>query len=328
MGNSHFISTSFSIMVQISSGEHLHLRDMSQVQFLVLDEADRLTQDHCFPQLVQILDFLHDANPGINNSSEEVEDDDDDHSMSDRLLGLPGIRGEAPLQMLTPELLQAMDESRAMSKAAPQDLSDDDEYSNVQDNDDVDIAMDADINLFKDVQKPSVHRQTFIYSATLSLANLVSTSGRSPKGQDVLENGGISEILKKCNIMGETKVVDMSFKKSSSTAGTNETGLSSAPSGVTLPPGLKLEQIRCTQRHKDSHLYAYLMTTAQGASGPCLVFCNSVAGVRRVGATLQTLGFPVRILHSHMQQVSFQCLLHPFERLMAMRKELLEFPEQ
>jgi ATP-dependent RNA helicase DDX24/MAK5 len=46
------------------------------------------------------------------------------------------------------------------------------------------------------------------------------------------------------------------------------------------------------------------LTTAQGASGPALVFCNSIAAVRRVGTTLQTLGLTVRILHAHMQQVS------------------------
>ena len=45
------------------------------------------------------------------------------------------------------------------------------------------------------------------------------------------------------------------------------------------------------------------MTTTQGASGPSLVFCNSIAAVRRVGTTLQTLEMPVRILHAHMQQV-------------------------
>merc|ERR1712070_111522 len=80
-----------------------------------------------------------------------------------------------------------------------------------------------------------------------------------------------------------------------------------------------LEQIKCTQRHKDSHLYAYLMTTEQGSSGPCLVFCNSIAAVRRVGSTFQTLGFNVRILHAHMQQrarfKAVESLRHPKKRV-------------
>mmetsp|Transcript_16555 Transcript_16555/g.21665 ORF Transcript_16555/g.21665 Transcript_16555/m.21665 type:complete len:114 (+) Transcript_16555:883-1224(+) len=44
------------------------------------------------------------------------------------------------------------------------------------------------------------------------------------------------------------------------------------------------------------------MTTVEGASGLCLVFCNSIASVRRVGSTLQALGLDVRVLHAQMQQ--------------------------
>lgn len=74
--------------------------------------------------------------------------------------------------------------------------------------------------------------------------------------------------------------------------------------GARLPPGLTLGEISCAQRHKDSHLYAYLVTTRQGSSGPCLVFCNSIACVRRVGETLKTLGLPVKMLHAQMMQKS------------------------
>jgi len=45
------------------------------------------------------------------------------------------------------------------------------------------------------------------------------------------------------------------------------------------------------------------MTTVDGSAGPALVFCNSIAGVRRVGTVLQTLGLSVRMLHAQMQQV-------------------------
>jgi ATP-dependent RNA helicase DDX24/MAK5 len=120
--------------------------------------------------------------------------------------------------------------------------------------------------------------------------------------------GGLAEILEKTHAMGQTKVVDLSMS-SRQTHETNQSKSSTNPSSsspsssVQLPPGLRLEQILCTQRHKDSHLYAYLMTTTQGSSGPALVFCNSIAAVRRVGTTLQTLGLTVRILHAHMQQV-------------------------
>ena len=113
------------------------------------------------------------------------------------------------------------------------------------------------------------------------------------------------EILEKTRAMGKTKVVDLSTSSSSKMASSTNMRKAKALNAncVQMPPGLALEQLKCTQPHKDSHLYAYLMTTTQGASGPSLVFCNSIAAVRRVGTTLQTLEMPVRILHAHMQQV-------------------------
>jgi len=169
------------------------------------------------------------------------------------------------------------------------------------DDDELDgVEGDIPEDLFE-TPEPRVHRQTFIYSATLTLpftsTNSMS-SKRGKKGKKIGLSGGIAEILEKTNAMGETKVVDLS----SSSPSTNSLANHKSSNGVRLPPGLSLEQVKCTQRHKDSHLYAYLMTTNQGSSGPCLVFCNSIAAVRRVGATFQTLGFNVRILHAHMPQ--------------------------
>eukprot|EP00934_Nitzschia_sp_Nitz4_P004944 Nitzschia sp. Nitz4//scaffold357_size15932//7551//10647//NITZ4_008875-RA/size15932-processed-gene-0.27-mRNA-1//1//CDS//3329548983//4934//frame0 len=280
------IGTPGRLWAMISSGEYSHLNDFSKVHFLVLDEADRLAQDHSFPQLLQILDYVHQANPGNAEEEDEESDDEDDESSQDRLLSLPGVKGEASLTMLTPDILAKIEASRA-EPAQRQESDDDDDMEDGAGEDDYpDLEWD---------QPSHVHRQTFVFSATLSLPHSSTKSKKENSKADQSE--GIAEILKKCHVMGETKMVDLSLKQDKS-----GTSTSSGPAGVSLPPGLTLEQIKCTQRHKDSHLYAYLMTTAQGASGPCLVFCNSIAGVRRVGATLQTLGFSVRILHSHMQQ--------------------------
>ncbi len=108
---------------------------------------------------------------------------------------------------------------------------------------------------------------------------------------------------------GETKIVDLSNTKSKgemakSRDDTRKAIVNEPSVATSLPSGLTLCEIRCAQRHKDSHLYAYLVTTRQGSSGPTLVFCNSIAAVRRVAETLKTLGLPVRMLHAQMAQVS------------------------
>ena len=284
----------------MSSGDNDHLRDLSQIQFLVLDEADRMTQEHSFPQLIKILDLVNDANPSEEDESEDEEGDDDDESYDgSRMLGLPGVRGEAQLTMLTDDILNQVQSLKSSTNPKSLDVPADDSF----DDDELDgVEDDVPEDLFA-TPEPRVHRQTLIYSATLTLP-FTSTNTSKPKrgkrGKKLGLDGGIAEILEKANAMGETKVVDLS----SSSPLANSLSNHKTSHGVRLPPGLSLEQIKCTQRHKDSHLYAYLMTTEQGSSGPCLVFCNSIAAVRRVGSTFQTLGFNVRILHAQMQQVS------------------------
>lgn len=309
------VATPGRLWAMLSSGENEHLRDLSQIQFLVLDEADRMTQEHSFPQLVKILDFVNAANPSEEDDSEDEESDDESDDGS-RMLGLPGVRGEAKLTMLTDDILNQVNFQKSSTNLKPLERLDD-EYS-VDDDDEL-LGVEGDIpeDLFA-TPEPRVHRQTFIYSATLTLP-FTSTNTSKPKrwkkGKKLGLNGGIVEILEKANAMGETKVVDLSSSLPSSNSLANHR----QSSGVRLPPGLSLEQIKCTQRHKDSHLYAYLMTTEQGASGPCLVFCNSIAAVRRVGSTFQTLGFNVRILHAQMQQrarfKAVESLKHPKKRV-------------
>ena len=177
---------------------------------------------------------------------------------------------------------------------------------------------------------PPVTRQTFVYSATLTLPSQQQQQSRSKRKRQLPVDGAIAEILEKAHAKGRTKIVDLTQAgserkarvRSVTVAGEDNNGdvpaqlrqqsktAAAAPSSSSafrLPDGLQLQQIKCTKLHKDSHLYAYLMTAASrdnnNNKGPCLVFCNSIAGVRRVGTTLQTLGLSVRMLHAQMQQV-------------------------
>ena len=287
------------ISLQISSKEYPFLQDLSRIRFLVLDEADRMIEKHCFPQLLQILEAVDNANPGEEDSDQEEDDAHDREDEEDWLGSLPGVRGEAKVAMLTDDILQHVDSLKAEPAAQAVEVADDESEEEEEEIDD-----EGKIEDFYPSHVTRVKRQTFIYSATLTLPH-TSTTGNSTfkkkRQQSLGLDGAIAEILEKARAMGETKIVDLS---SSSTTVAPSGQSNNAPKGVRLPPGLELKQIKCTQRHKDSHLYAYLVTTAQGASGPCLVFCNSIAGVRRVGSTLQKLGLPVRLLHAQMQQVS------------------------
>jgi ATP-dependent RNA helicase DDX24/MAK5 len=306
------------IMWQISKRSHPHFGNLSRVQHLVVDEADRMIQQGSFPELARILEVVHLANP-LDEASDNEFLDDADHEDEDRLLGLAGLRGEAKVKMLSADILNKI-ELHKQEGFVPEPLSEEgslgceiDTLSHDQDEHFTDKSDEEG-----SVSSPIVVRRTYVYSATLTLP---ASSQGFQKHRNFDVDGAIAEILEKARAHGRTKIVDLtatsdrpdllSERRPENSSASRITRLpmpaTSTVESVRLPPGLSLHHIKCTQKHKDSHLYAFLMTTEQGAKGPCLVFCNSIAAVRRVGETLATLRMEVRILHAQMQQVCLQC---------------------
>lgn len=268
-----------------------------------------MVQQGSFPQLERILDAVHTANP-LSDDDEELEEElDDVTEQNERLLSLPGVRGESRVTMLG-DIMKQMEARNGKSQP---DLNGNEVENNFNQLDDEDEGSEVDDEEQDEESlelRPPVYRQTFVFSATLTLPpseNYLKKMRKNKKGKMKGSSltGAIAEILERAHTYGKTKVVDLT---SSTKFVANEKQVvvvqtAEASEKSRLPPGLTLQTISCTQKHKDSHLYAYLVTTSQGSSGPCLVFCNSIAGVKRVGITLQTLRLPVRTLHASMPQV-------------------------
>lgn len=314
----------------MSSKEYGHLNNLAQLQFLVVDEADRLVKQGSFPQLRQIFDEINRANPPPEDEDSEDDGDSDSDSDDGRLRSLRGVRGEAKVVMLDDSILAAIERERSRGGGgggdapAPMEM-DDDEYEEQR------RTLEQEAGSENESEEPEpVHRQTFVYSATLTLppsmhhlikkdASALTKGRRRRRRHPATADGAIAEILDAAGARGETKVVDLSnaaaaakpeggkkgAKARKDNSKNNKDGSGGTPTPATrLPPGLALGEVPCAQRRKDSHLYAYLVATRQGSSGPCLVFCNSIAAVRRVGDTLRELGLPARTLHAQMAQVS------------------------
>jgi ATP-dependent RNA helicase DDX24/MAK5 len=298
-----------------------------------------MIQQGSFPQLTQILEAVRRANPSDDSDESDGSDDDDEASSDERMHALPGIPGEAKVTMLSEEILkqfemtarESCDEAVSLvenSEDTERDLPGNDDTADEENDDTKEDPYATSIELEDDAialpSRPPVKRQTFVYSATLTLP--ASSSSRQSKDtkkrrHSETTDGAIGEILEKAHALGVTKVVDLTnatLSKSQALCSNFGRGIvpgeddcrpkksaatKSSQMQIRLPDGIKFQEIKCTQRHKDSYLYAYLMTTIAGSAGPALIFCNSIAAVRRVGATLQTLGLPVRILHAQMQQV-------------------------
>ncbi len=283
----------------MSSGDHDHLSDLSQLRFLVVDEADRMINQGSFPQLTHILEKVRLSNPLPTDSDDDDESDSDDDE--NRLQSLPGILGEAKVQMLNDDILKMIDQQRMSEKPSGVDEVEED----------ISIDNDMDVDSAPEEKETFVKRQTFIYSATLTLPGSskdekISTKVRNGN-KEVVMDGAIAEILEKVGAQGQSKIVDLSneTKKGTKTkVGSKAERVVNTKREFKLPPGLSLYEVGCTQKHKDSHLYAFLATTKQGSSGPSLIFCNSIGAVKRVGETLKTLGLPIRTLHAQMPQKS------------------------
>lgn len=289
-----------------------------------------------FPQLSSILDAVQIANPMEDEDDENEEDFDDSDVMidADRLLGLPGIPGESRVKMLSDDILKQVEALR--SEGTPLNQKEDTE----DDSDDQELDAETEASAEEDEEldlpvEPPVSRQTFVFSATLTLPSVNTTKPGKKRRHDVSVGGAISDILDKSHAKGKTKVVDLSTntkgnelieKTEKKSKKEKNKGKSTGTPQFQLPPGLELQQVKCTQKHKDSYLYAYLMTTSEGNSGPCLIFCNSIACVRRVGRMLQTLGLDVRILHAQMQQVRVKIEVVVLGRL-AVRKAICTRPD-
>jgi len=282
----------------MASGSHTHLQNLTKLRFLVIDEADRMISQGNFPQLTKIFEEIQkmdaEEEESLDGGVAEGQEYDADYEEGNALMGLPGV---AKVTMLDDIL-----------KASGKTNIDDTEITHADEIDSTNIDGIEEEEQFEDDESDDarVYRQTFVYSATLTLPpssdKLISAtpkSSRKRKQRDsrkdvVTVDGAIAEILERAGALGETKIVNLATS-------TDHNPLSLQPS-IRLPPGLSLHEVQCTQRHKDSHLYAYLTTTVQGSSGPCLVFCNSIGAVKRVGETLKVLGLPVRTLHAGMQQ--------------------------
>jgi ATP-dependent RNA helicase DDX24/MAK5 len=224
----------------LSSGDHEHLNELKYLRFLVIDEADRMVSQGNFPQLSKIFEKIQQANPSLSYLEANAVEDDEDSDDEDRLLGLPGVKGEAKVQMLDENILKMIEAQRSGKpmKDESDDESNEDDSGNDSDEGDNDsdpepMEMDDDeyeaeqarikkeledsLNVnFEDEEdeEESVKRQTFIFSATLSLPpsthyNIKSQSKNNKKGMKSVD-GAIAEIMEKVGAQGQVKVVDLS----------------------------------------------------------------------------------------------------------------------
>merc|ERR1719276_558629 len=84
-----------------------------------------MTQDHCFPQMLSILEAIDEANPNPQSDDESEGSEDDEDENDDILSALPGVRGEAKVTLLTDDLLQQIQDQRMSTQPDRREVPDD-----------------------------------------------------------------------------------------------------------------------------------------------------------------------------------------------------------
>lgn len=283
----------------IDSGNE-HFRDLNRtLEFFVIDEADRMVETGNYQQVSKMVERLsrpvvvenvpEDSKDGMENVLEDSEDE---------MMNVPLV--EANVVMLSDSIIKTMDEQ--MKQSIPEPLEED-VLVDGGDMEDTNISFAASLNKTHDdeekivdrveITEPnSVQRQTFLFSATLSL----SSDGRfsKKKGKKVKDNQVLLSVIKQVGMHGKPLVVDLTHEKN----GIQKSKVTTVDMASRLPKGLVLSQLKCVDEERDLYLY-YFLTQYQERT---IIFLNSIPQVRRIAGLLSLLDFPVYALHAEMQQ--------------------------
>ncbi|RHY20013.1 hypothetical protein DYB25_001862 [Aphanomyces astaci] len=253
----------------MESGETHHFDTLQDdLRFLIVDEADRMLQQGSFPQLETIFEQV---NKGKVLLAPKQENDDDDVASGQQL------PVEASVIMLDDVLKQ-----------------------HANNNSDQAAATDDDDVTPTSPPKKKFLRQTFLFSATMTLKNAGRYQTKKTKNPTALTM--LESIMKRIGLRGKPAVVDLSAKESNTATKSSTTDApAKVPRGgaeVTLPDGLELAQVECLDEHRNNVLY-YFLTQYPGRT---IVFLNAISGVRKLAGVLHLLKMPVFALHAEMQQ--------------------------
>ena len=315
----------------MGSGRHPFLDNLSLLQFIVLDEADRLVEKGSFPALKTVFAALQ---PKATSNAVDLDDEAEAVFSGKRARNVKASAApqtDGPLNSSAAH--PAADEDPAPSSAFVDPL-------------------------------PTYRRQTFLFSATLgfSTADASKDAARALVGAEAFTTTGSEQLKKKqlkraieavknltplemlmrmVGVLGKPDIIRLEKKGSAAGAalysgaqpgddaaaveddGTSTSAAAPAPTGqrgmlseedawaavesggmedagetqgasVALPKGLRLARVTVpATADKEAALYSFLVRFP----GRTLVFVNSIAGLKRLHLVLRALKVPVHALH-------------------------------
>ena len=265
------IGTCGRLWIHISQG-HPHMTQLHRLRFLVLDEADRMLDKGHYAELDRIVLQITRSRADQQVDDADVEDADD----------------------------IVMAENSRICHGQKHSLA-----------------------KFKNSQSGGLReRQTLLFSATMMLgaesrrtSKLNHKKSQRNQKKEKSTSNKLRELMGRLGCRGNPAIIDLSQKTtqqgdlvdgagtSTSSSSSSATTSSGAPkkfstTTTSLPEGLELNRIECTQEDKDLYVYYFCKLHP----GRTIIFANSIAVVRKLTILLQLLDLPVHSLHAQMQQ--------------------------
>ncbi|XP_078442935.1 P-loop containing nucleoside triphosphate hydrolases superfamily protein [Wolffia australiana] len=127
-------------------------------------------------------------------------------------------------------------------------------------------------------------RQTFVFSATIALSNnfrrKLKRGFQKAKATSSENLSSIERLSERAGMSPDVEIVDLT-------------------NAAILANKLEESFIECNEDNKEAHLYYILSVHGRGRT---IVFCTSIAALRRISSLLRILGLKMWTLHAQMQQ--------------------------
>ena len=260
-------------LIQGTKQQHVTVKSLRQLPFLVIDEADRMTESGHFEELINIVEILQQTG--------QVKENDSDDEFSSAIPSFKRKKGTWNGIEVEDVFLEELDHCNLNSW---------------RENEDEDEDGDGD-ELEKSSGVP-VKRQTLVFSATLTFVHAGAKRDgfkRSSKGTPI--RSAEDKLNKMMSLLG------MSEKNVRKFDLTNE--------GIGKVDSHRLKEVcmTCKLEEKDLYLYYYLLFHP----GRTMVFCNSKDAIRRLTSVLKLLQLEPIAFHSDMDQKRRFAALEKFQ---------------
>eukprot|EP00953_Heterococcus_sp_UTEX-ZZ885_P022424 12407-Heterococcus_DN1.PRE.2 len=296
-----------------------HLRDLSGLRYLVIDEADRMTENGRFDELGKLMRVM---TPDSDTAAAAAA------AAASALKAVKGGKRGVKKQPAKGSKKAGKHSSAAKAAAVDESWMQTEQWL-IDDSIDATTSKEGDSSSDKDdadddgdlvtatsppaqqsVVKAAVARQIFIYSATLSMQSEKKQLGKKGSSKSKGSNSSkdapeasLERIMEVVGIVNKPSVVDLSQGTATTAVAAVEDDDGDAPQDEEQPPpalpeSLTLAHVKSLQMEKDAWLYLFCTQY----SGRTLVFVNAIVMARRLAEVLKLLRIPCAALHAQMQQ--------------------------